>query len=298
MAKSCRFNPIVGGHYADPEARFYEGRYWIYATCSQPFELQKNLTAFSSTDRIHWTAHENLVEMRDFPWVERAVWAPTVIQHKDKYYLVFASNDIHSDEEPGGLEIAVSDSPAGPFRGWLGRPLIGEILNGAQPIDAHLFQDDDGTVYLYYGGWGHCNAAILNDRMDGFQPLGDGQYLREITPERYVEGPCMIKRDGLYYFLWSTGQWAGDDYAVLYGVSRSPLGPFPCMGTVLETDEAIARSPGHNSYFYLPDSDSYYIVYHRREIPDAGAHARRLCMDKMVLKDGRIFPVTMTRGGF
>ena len=184
MAKSCRFNPIVGGHYADPEARFYEGRYWIYATCSQPFELQKNLTAFSSTDRIHWTAHENLVEMRDFPWVERAVWAPTVIQHKDKYYLVFASNDIHSDEEPGGLEIAVSDSPAGPFRGWLGRPLIGEILNGAQPIDAHLFQDDDGTVYLYYGGWGHCNAAILNDRMDGFQPLGDGQYLREITPER------------------------------------------------------------------------------------------------------------------
>ena len=260
--------------------------------------MQKNLTAFSSTDRIHWTAHENLVEMRDFPWVERAVWAPTVIQHKDKYYLVFASNDIHSDEEPGGLEIAVSDSPAGPFRGWLGRPLIGEILNGAQPIDAHLFQDDDGTVYLYYGGWGHCNAAILNDRMDGFQPLGDGQYLREITPERYVEGPCMIKRDGLYYFLWSTGQWAGDDYAVLYGVSRSPLGPFPCMGTVLETDEAIARSPGHNSYLYLPDSDSYYIVYHRREIPDAGAHARRLCMDKMVLKDGRIFPVTMTRGGF
>ena len=151
---------------------------------------------------------------------------------------------------------------------------------------------------MYYGGWGHCNAAILNDRMDGFQPLGDGQYLREITPERYVEGPCMIKRDGLYYFLWSTGQWAGDDYAVLYGVSRSPLGPFPCMGTVLETDEAIARSPGHNSYLYLPDSDSYYIVYHRREIPDAGAHARRLCMDKMVLKDGRIFPVTMTRGGF
>lgn len=216
MAKSCRFNPIVGGHYADPEARFYEGRYWIYATCSQPFELQKNLTAFSSTDRIHWTAHENLVEMRDFPWVERAVWAPTVIQHKDKYYLVFASNDIHSDEEPGGLEIAVSDSPAGPFRGWLGRPLIGEILNGAQPIDAHLFQDDDGTVYLYYGGWGHCNAAILNDRMDGFQPLGDGQYLREITPERYVEGP-----------LYDQAGWA-----VLFPLVHRPVGGRRLCGAV------------------------------------------------------------------
>ena len=121
MAKSCRFNPIVGGHYADPEARFYEGRYWIYATCSQPFELQKNLTAFSSTDRIHWTAHENLVEMRDFPWVERAVWAPTVIQHKDKYYLVFASNDIHSDEEPGLKSPYRIPLPVRSADGWDGR---------------------------------------------------------------------------------------------------------------------------------------------------------------------------------
>lgn len=75
-------------------------------------------------------------------------------------------------------------------------------------------------------------------------------------------------------------------------------GRFPAWGLCWKRTEAIARSPGHNSYLYLPDSDSYYIVYHRREIPDAGAHARRLCMDKMVLKDGRIFPVTMTRGGF
>ena len=295
MVNNSQCNPIISGHYADPEARFYEGKYWIYATCSQPFELQKNLTAFSSNDKVHWTAHENIVDMKDFPWVKSAVWAPTVLFHNNKYYLIFASNDIHSNEEPGGLEIAVSASPAGPFHGYLGHSLVGAIYNGAQPIDAHLFKDDDGMIYLYYGGWGHCNMAVLNDEMNGFLPFENGEYFYEITPERYVEGPCMIKRDGLYYFLWSTGSWSGNNYAVLYGTSESPMGPFPLRGTVLEGDGSIAVAPGHNGYIYEPENDGYDIVYHRRELPDADIHARCLCIDKMFLKDGEILPVTRTR---
>ena len=84
--------------------------------------------------------------MSGFPWVKKAVWAPTIIEKNGKYYYIFASNDIHEDNEGGGLEIAVSDSPTGPFKGYLGKSLIGTIINGAQPIDAHLFKDDDGTV--------------------------------------------------------------------------------------------------------------------------------------------------------
>lgn len=29
--------------------------------------------------------------------------------------------------------------------------------------------------------------------------------IKEITPENYVEGPFMIKRNGKYYFMWSEG---------------------------------------------------------------------------------------------
>ena len=164
-------NPIVPGFYADPEARFYEGKYWIYATRSATdYTQQLNLDAFSSADLIHWEKHEGILEMSDFPWVWRAVWAPTIIEKGGRYFLVFASNDIQKDDEIGGLELAVSDSPAGPFRGVLGQPLIDRFIGGAQPIDAHLFKDDDGTVYLYYGGWKHCNVAVMNDKMTGMVP--------------------------------------------------------------------------------------------------------------------------------
>ncbi len=144
--------------------------------------------------------------MSGFPWVKRAVWAPTVEVKDGKYYYIFASNDIHAGDV-GGLEIAVSDSPTGPFRALLDRPLVGDFHNGAQPIDAHLFKDDDGTMYLYYGGWRHCNIAKLNDDMTGFVPFPDGAFFREITPPDYVEGPCMMKRDGKYHFMWSAGDW-------------------------------------------------------------------------------------------
>ena len=38
-------NPINPGWYADPEARFYEGEYWIYATRSRRYREQLNQTA-------------------------------------------------------------------------------------------------------------------------------------------------------------------------------------------------------------------------------------------------------------
>lgn len=287
-------NPIVEGHYADPEARFYEGKYWIYVTHSTAFPEQKNLSAFSSEDLINWECHENIIDMKDFPWVWGAVWAPTIIERNGKYYLIFATNDIHTDEEPGGLEIAVSDSPAGPFKGYLGHSLVGDIYRNAQPIDAHLFKDDDGTVYLYYGGWGHCIVMIMNETMDGFLPLPDGQLRMEITPEDYVEGPCMIKRDGKFFFLWSSGKWNKGDYHVNYGISDSPFGPFEKEKEILCTDHVIANSPGHNSYLYLPEKDTYYMVYHRRPMQDKTRDGRVLCIDELHFGENGILPVKMT----
>ena len=287
-------NPIVKGYYADPEARFYEGKYWIYVTQSKAFHEQQNLTAFSSEDMVHWEQHDDIIDMEGFPWIWGAVWAPTIIEKNGKYYLIFASNDIKKNEDAGGLEIAVADSPEGPFKAYLGKPLIEDIYNNAQPIDAHLFEDTDGTVYLYYGGWGHCVVAIMNETMDGLAPLPNGEYRMEITPDDYVEGPCMIKRDDKYYFLWSAGKWNKGNYHVNYGVADSPLGPFEKVEAILETNEDIANAPGHNGYFYLPESDEYYIVYHRRPMHDTARDARELCMDRLYIDNHVIRKVEMT----
>lgn len=295
-------NPIVEGYYADPEARIYEGKYYIYATRSKTdYKQQLNIDAFSSSDLKTWEKHDGIIDMSGFPHMYQATWAPTIIEKGGKYYLVFATNDIHSDDEPGGLEIAVSDTPQGPFKAYLGKPLVGEFVNGAQPIDAHLFKDDDGTIYLYYGGWSHCNVAKMNDDMTGFVPFEGDEMFREITPPSYVEGPCMIKHNGIYYFMWSKGNWGDGSYCVCYTSSRSPIDGIRTVTentiaepTVILARQEIAEGPGHHGYLYVEETDTWLIVYHRRFIGDKEAGNRVLCIDEMKLHDGIIEPVIMT----
>ena len=286
-------NPIVNGWYADPEARKFGDRYYIFATGS---EIRNNLDGFSSDDLVNWTKHVGLVAMEEFPHVHKCVWAPTMIEKNGKYYLIFASNDIHSDDEPGGLEIAVADRPEGPYHAFIEGSLVDRFYNGAQPIDAHLFKDDDGTVYLYYGGWRHCNVCRMKDDMTGIALLEDGsdEYFREITPGDYVEAPCMIKDGGKYYFMWSAGSWTNGTYHVNYAVSDSPIGGWTGATAVLEAQEGIADGPGHHGFLYLPEKNEYLIVYHRRTPGDLVPHHRTLCIDRMKLHDGIIEPVVMT----
>jgi len=289
-------NPINETWYADPEARYYNGKYYIYVTQSfTEYERQLNIDVLCSEDLVHWEQKRNIIDMSGFPWIRRAVWAPTVIEKDNLYYMIFASNDIHSDGEGGGLEIAVSEKPEGPFCSYLKKELIDSIINDAQPIDAHLFKDDDGTVYLYYGGWGHCNIAIMNSTMTGFSAFETGELFREITPENYTEGPCVLKKDELYYMMWSSGNWQDESYEVRYGISDSPIGPFIVKGVVLKSDEKIARGPGHNGYFQIADSDDMMIVYHRRPLDANEAGCRVLCIDKLPIENGNIIEVKMTR---
>jgi len=288
-------NPLCTEWHADPEARIYNGEYWIYVTRSRVYEEQLNLDVFHSKDMTNWEKIEGIIDMSTFPHIWRATWAPTIIDKDGKYYLIFASNDIQSDDEVGGLEIAVADHPAGPFKSLNGKILVDKFINKAQPIDAHLFKDDDGTIYLLYGGWRHCNFAIMNDDMTGFKPLPNGETFMEITPEGYVEGPCMFKRNGKYYFLWSTGGWGNGTYSVEYAIADTPLGPFVKQeGKILERDGVVAEGPGHNGYLHIPEEDLWLNVYHRKPIGSRIGNERFLCIDEMKFDGDKIVPVVMT----
>lgn len=288
-------NPIVPGWYADPEARFYEGKYWIYVTRSHSdYSKQLNLDAFSSTDLVTWEKHESILNMADFPWAYQAVWAPTIIEKNGEYYLLFAVNDIQNDEQEGGLIMAKSKSPAGPFCAYFDGHLIDRFVNGAQPIDAHLFKDDDGTIYLYYGGWSHCNVAIMNEAMDGFVPFDDGELFHEITPEGYVEGPCMLKRNNYYYFMWSEGNWTNGTYRVCAFRTLSPTDPKGEKKIIVQSQEPLAVGPGHHGYLQIPGTDEWLLVYHRRIPGDPEAGNRMLCIDEMKFENDEIQPVIMT----
>ena len=215
-------NPIVEGWYADPEGVVFDDEYWIYPTLSdipfgadsadfpglqketraihQVYNIQTYMDAFSSKDMVHWTKHPKVLSVENIKWLEFALWAPSIVRANGKYYLFFGGNDIQNDEQYGGIGVAVADNPAGPFKDVLGKPLIDKIVNGAQPIDQFVFKDDDGSYYMYYGGWHHCNMVKLSSDLLSLVPFDDGSYYKSVTPENYVEGPFMLKRNNKYYF--------------------------------------------------------------------------------------------------
>jgi len=289
-------NPISKNWYADPESRVYNNAVFMYVTNSLPFDEQLNIDLVTTGDLENFEIHRNILDMSTYKGIREAVWAPTVVDKDNKYYIIFAANNIYSDEEIGGLYIGVCDNPYGPFRNVFenGRPLINKIYNNAQPIDAHFFKDDDDTIYLFYGGWGHLMVCVMNETMDGFkavpEPCCDG-IAKEITPKDYVEAPYVMKMGEKYHLMYSTGDWMKGTYKVKAGVSENIFDGFKYYEDVLNSSE-IADGPGHNSAFLF--KGQHYIAYHRRIIGDNNPHHRLLCIDKLDINEGKLTPVTMT----
>ncbi|MCB0631052.1 MAG: glycoside hydrolase family 43 protein [Saprospiraceae bacterium] len=302
-------NPLFEGWYADPEGAVFGDTYWIFPTYSARYEKQVFFDAFSSSDLVNWTKHEHVLDTSIIHWAKQAMWAPAIVEKDDQYFLFFGANDVQQpggpmwDEENtinhfGGIGIAVADDPAGPYRDLLGKPLVSDFYNGAQPIDQYVFRDADGTHYFFYGGWGHCNIGVLNADFTGFIPWPDNSLFHEITPEGYVEGPFMFIRNGKYYFMWSEGGWTNSTYKVAYAIANRPTGPFERLGTILQADTTVATGAGHHSVINSPGTDDWYIIYHRRPIPNEDRDHRVTCIDRLYFnEDGTIQPVKMTLEG-
>jgi beta-xylosidase len=298
-------NPVIDGWYADPEGVIFDKNYWIYPTYSARYEKQVFLDAFSSKDMVNWKKHPHIIDTSEIKWAKMAMWAPAIIKKDHRYFLFFSANDIQSkqrngqaDDTLGGIGIAVADDPGGPFKDYLGKPLINKFYNNAQPIDQYVFKDKDGQYYIIYGGWGKCNVGKLNEDFTGLVPFSDRMLVKEITPKGYVEGPTMFIRNGKYYLMWSEGGWTNGTYKVAYAVSDNVLGPFERKATILEADETIATGAGHHSVINIPGTDDWYIVYHRRPIPNLDRDHRVVCIDRMFFDTGgNIKNVKMTFEG-
>ncbi len=291
-------NPVFTGWYADPEGIIFKKNYWIYPTYSAKYNQQVFLDAFSSPDLIHWTKHNRILDTASVKWAKRAMWAPSIVEKKGKYYLFFGANDIQNNQQYGGIGVAVANKPEGPFKDHLGKPLVDKFYNGAQPIDQFVFKDTNGQHYLIYGGWQHCNIAKLNNDFTGFISFNDSTIFKEITPAGYVEGPFMFIRNKKYYLMWSEGGWTGPDYSVAYAIADNPLGPFKRIGKILQQDAKIATGAGHHSVIKIPGQDKWYIVYHRRPLTETDGNSRETCIENMYFDDEEfIKPVIITKEG-
>jgi len=84
---------------------------------------------------------------------------------------------------------------------------------------------------------------------------------------RWTEGSYIFKNDDVYYMMYSANFYGGEHYAVGYGTSDHPLGPFTkaANNPVLEknTDKGgIVTGTGHNSVTWSPDGKEMLCVYH------------------------------------
>lgn len=283
-------SPVLPGLYADPDVRYMDGRYWIYPTTDGfPGWSGTRFKAFSSKDLVHWKDHGVILDLGpDVSWADGNAWAPAIAERDGKYYFYFCAEQ--------QIGVAVADSPAGPFRDALGKPLIGKTQFGGQMIDPAVFTDDDGRSYLYWGN-GHGYVAPLNDDMVSF----DAARVKDITPDGFREGSFVVKRDGTYYFMWSEDDTRSENYHVAYATGPSPLGPWTERGTILsKRPEYGILGTGHHSVVNTPGTDDWYIVYHRFALNGPGTSGgdgthRETTVDRLEFAaDGTIEPVVPT----
>ncbi|WP_327314209.1 family 43 glycosylhydrolase [Streptomyces sp. NBC_01235] len=284
-------SPTLPGLNADPDVHYLNGEYWIYPT-TDGFQgwSGTRFKAYSSKDLVRWKDHGVVLDLGpDVSWADQYAWAPAIAERDGKYYFYFCAEQ--------QIGVAVADSPAGPFKDALGKPLVakGGAWSG-QMIDPAVFTDDDGQSYLYWGN-GHGYVVPLNDDMVSFDPAK----VKDITPENFREGSFVVKRGGTYYFMWSEDDTRSENYHVAYATGPSPLGPWTKRGTILsKRPEYGILATGHHSVVNVPGTDEWYIVYHRFALngpgrPGGDGMHRETTIDRLrFAADGAIEPVVPT----
>lgn len=311
-------NPFIPGYFADPTIRKFGDTYYLYATTDGTGNGYGPAQVWVSKDFVNW---KNVI--LNWPTTE-VVWAPDVVQQPDGKYRYYYC-------EPCNINIGESDSPLGPWRNILGAPdavmVPDRYVHNVITLDPQLFTDEDNSQYLYFTTWGiydgfGCGVAKLNDGKYNIEelkqmrsarrwnenspyPIAADKFFSEkaIIPNTQLkdifEAPFVFKRNGVYYFTYSSGSCHTDTYRVQYATSTvGPMGPFEYKGELLTTNtDNTVHGPGHHSI--LVDGDHYYIVYHRHDIPKAiHGFNRQICIDELHFNaDGTIERVSPTHDG-
>lgn len=310
-------NPFIPGYFADPTIRKFGDTYYLYATTDGTGNGYGPAQVWVSKDFVNW---KNIV--MNWPTTE-VVWAPDVVQMPNGKYRYFYC-------EPCNINIGESDSPIGPWHNILGKEdavmVPDRYVHNVITLDPQLFTDDDKSQYLYFTTWGiykgfGCGVAKLKDgdfdlsalkenvakdarrwNENNPFPIAADEFFTEkrLIPNTELkdifEAPFVFKRNGIYYFTYSSGSCHTDTYRVQYATSTTgPMGPFEYKGELLTTNEdETVHGPGHHSIIDI--NGKYYIVYHRHNNPKSiHGFNRQVCIDELKFDaQGNIIPIIPT----
>ena len=291
-------NPIITNNYtADPSAHVFNGRIYLYPSHdrddSKTFDMM-DYHVYSSDDMKEWTDHGVALHLDSVTWATGKAWAPDCAYKNGKYYFYFPTDESY-------IGVAVSDSPTGPFKDALGKPLVTKdspgVINKRDFIDPCIFIDDDGSSYLFFGQL-DINVVKLNDDMISY----DGSVYHIEGAKDFFEAVWVHKYNGTYYLSYSTwGKKGETGPQIVYAISRNVLGPYTYQGVIL--DEV---NSGTNHHSIVEFKGQWYLFYHdsdlflqrtQKDSPDMKYKPYRRCVNVDYLyynEDGTIQKVVPT----
>jgi hypothetical protein len=313
--------PLVSHIYtADPSAHVFNGRIYIYPShdiesgvpeddLGSHFDMRDYHVLSMDSIGGKVTDHGVALDIKDVPWAGRQMWAPDAAFANDTYYLYFPVKDKNDVFKIG---VATGKNPEGPF---VAEP---EPIAHSYSIDPCVFQDSDGSYYMYFGGiWGGQlqrwdnnqydpngklrtpeetailpRIAKLSSDMKSFAEdvreikLVDAQgnvFTESQNDKRFFEAAWVHKYNNKYYFSYSTG----DTHFINYATGDSPYGPFTYQGIVLHPVEGWTN---HHSIVEL--NGKWYLFYHDVQI-SGKTHLRNVKVTELKHNDdGSIQAIT------
>ena len=291
-------NPLILNQYtADPTARVFNGRVYVYPShdiLSSPGKgraawfCMEDYHVFSSENLTDWTDHGVIVSQNKVKWVDSttySMWAPDCIFRNGKYYFYFpapAKDPVYGRGSTVG--VAISDKPYGPFI-----PQTAPI-DKVHGIDPNVFIDKDGQAYLYWAS-GRFFMAKLKDNMlelasEVSQPVA-------FPTAGLIEGPFLFERNGTYYMTYPHVQ--NKIERLEYATSSSPMGPF-AFGGVLMDESASGCWTNHQSVVNF--KNQWYLFYHNNDMSPKFDKNRSIRADSLSFNnDGSIKKVIATLRG-
>ncbi len=292
MSNGIAQNPIVppGVYVADPSAHVWkDGRLYVYGSVDESDEYYCSWRhhVLYTSDLKHWGIAENVFaskgENDQVPYSDALLFAPDC-QYKDgTYYLYYCQPDRN-----GAEGVATSSSPTGPFTG--GQKME---LNGIEEIDPAVFIDDDGQAYYMWGQF-QAKIARLKPNMKEIDTTSITTILTE-NEHNFHEGGYMVKRNGIYYFVYADMSRSNRPTCIGYATSNSPFGPFKYGGVIIDNDDCDPAS-WNNHGSLVEFNEQWYVFYHRST--HNSRKMRKACIEPIYFnEDGSIDEVEMTTQG-
>lgn len=291
-------NPIVQTCYTtDPAPMVHDGRLYVYTGHDEDradFFWMQEWRVYSTEDMVNWTDHGSPLAIESFEWADDRAWAAQCVERNGKFYWYVC---LHSKlSNAMAIGVAVGDSPTGPFKDAIGKPLYDGSWDF---IDPTVFIDDDGRAYLY---WGNPNIyyAELNEDMVSLKgevrkldqtvesfgaPNPEARVKGEKYVDTYTEGPWFYRRGGNYYLLYAAG---GVPEHIAYSMSDGPAGPWRYVGEIMPLQDTGSFTNHCGVIDYKGNS---YFFYHTGKLPGGGGFGRSVAVEQFRYNDDGTFPI-------